>query len=333
LAADRVAIGASIVPCVARPDARDVGAEVPPLKRAAAQRRFGREAVHETVGGTEAGLLRVMSFNIRGFSHRVDGINRWENRATLNVATIKRYAPDLIGLQELRAESLATYREKMPEYAYVLGPGAGKGAPHEFNAIFFDPARLELLGSGGFWLSETPDRYSSAWRARVVRSATWAKFESPSAGLSFLHLNTHLDHMSSLARAKGSELILRKITRLREEGFPTVVTGDFNCLPGSLPYRSFVENGFEDTFLSAGSGDDGDAETLHAFKGLRYFLLRCGDMVRQGDKPRRIDWILLKNGRHRLRTEAHAILRDRDAKPAIYPSDHYPILATLALAN
>jgi endonuclease/exonuclease/phosphatase family metal-dependent hydrolase len=58
-----------------------------------------------------------------------------------------------------------------------------------------------------------------------------------------------------------------------------------------------------------------------------------GDMVRQGDKPRRIDWILLKNGRHRLRTEAHAILRDRDPKPAIYPSDHYPILATLALAN
>jgi hypothetical protein len=76
---------------------------------------------------------------------------------------------------------------------------------------------------------------------------------------------------------------------------------------------------------------DGDAETFHAFKGLRYFLLRCGDMVRQGDKPRRIDWILLKNGRHRLRTEAHTILRDRDAKPAIYPSDHYPILATLAL--
>ena len=221
----------------------------------------------------------------------------------------------------------------MPEYAYVLGPGAGKGTPHEFNAIFFDPTRLELLDSGGFWLSETPDRYSSAWRARVVRSATWAKFESPSAGLSFLHLNTHLDHMSSLARAKGSELILRKITRLREHGFPTVVTGDFNCLPGSLPYRSFVENGFDDTFLSASSGDDKDAETFHAFKGLRYFLLRCGDMVRHGDKPRRIDWILLKNGQQRLRTEAHAILRYRDTKPAIYPSDHYPILATLALAN
>ena len=81
----------------------------------------------------EAGLLRVMSFNIRGFSRRSDGINSWENRAALNVATIKRYAPDLIGLQELQAESLATYREKLPEYAHILGPGAGNKTPHAIS--------------------------------------------------------------------------------------------------------------------------------------------------------------------------------------------------------
>jgi endonuclease/exonuclease/phosphatase family metal-dependent hydrolase len=281
----------------------------------------------------EAGVLRVMSFNIRGFSRRGDGINSWENRAALNVAAIKRYAPDLVGLQELRAESLATYREKLPGYARLLGPGAGNKAPHEFNAIFFDPIRLEVLDSGGFWLSETPDRYSSAWRTRVVRSANWAKFRSLSADLSFLHLNTHLDHLSGLARAKGSELILRKIEELQEEdGLPVVVTGDFNCLPESLPYRRFVKNGFEDTYLAAGNEDGEDARTFHAFKGLRYFLLCCGDRVRHGRKPRRIDWILLKNGRQHLRTETHEILRDRDARSAIYPSDHYPILATIAPA-
>jgi len=272
-----------------------------------------------------------MSFNIRGFSRRGDGINRWENRAALNVATIKRYAPDLLGFQELQDESLATYREKLPEYAHILGPGAGNKAPHEFNAIFFDPTRLEVLDSGGFWLSETSNRYSSAWRTRVVRSANWAKFGSPD--LCFLHLNTHLDHVSGLARAKGSELILRKITELQEDDIPAVVTGDFNCLPGSLPYRSFVENGFEDTFLTVGNEDSEDARTFHAFHGLSYFLLRCCDRVRHGRKPRRIDWILLKNGRRCFRTEDHAILRDHDAKSALYPSDHYPILATLSPAG
>lgn len=277
-------------------------------------------------------MLRVMSFNIRGFSCRSDGINGWENRAALSAATIRRYAPDLIGLQEARAESLAAYGERLPGYARIPGPPAGNGAPHEFNAILFDPTKLEVLDSGGFWLSETPHLHSPAWRTSVVRSANWAKFLSPDTGLSFFHLNTHLDHRSSLARARGSDLILRETARLRGNGLPAVVTGDFNCLPGSVPYRSFVEDGFEDTFCAAGGKDARHAGTFHAFGGLRHFLLRCHDRVRHGRTPRRIDWILLKDGR-RLRTEAHAILRDRDAESGIYPSDHYPTLATLARAG
>src|ERR671914_442322 len=42
--------------------------------------------------------LRVMTFNIRGAVHR-DGENAWPHRAALNVATIARHAPDLIGFQ------------------------------------------------------------------------------------------------------------------------------------------------------------------------------------------------------------------------------------------
>jgi hypothetical protein len=49
-----------------------------------------------------------------------------------------------------------------------------------------------------------------------------------------------------------------------------------------------------------------------------------------GRRARRIDWILLKDGRRRLRTEAHEILRDRDEQSFVYPSDHYPLLAMFA---
>lgn len=41
--------------------------------------------------------FRVMSFNIRGASDTHDGANGWSKRAALNVATIRKYAPDLIG--------------------------------------------------------------------------------------------------------------------------------------------------------------------------------------------------------------------------------------------
>jgi endonuclease/exonuclease/phosphatase family metal-dependent hydrolase len=164
----------------------------------------------------DACLLRVMTFNVRGSFHEGDGVNAWNNRAALNVETIKCHAPDVIGFQELQNGNLDAYEEKLPQYSCVLGPRAGNKAPYEFNAIFFDPTRLEVLDSGGFWLSTTPDRYSSSWQARSVRSVNWADLRCLNTGLSFFHLNTHLDHVSRLARVEGSRLILRKIAEIRK---------------------------------------------------------------------------------------------------------------------
>jgi endonuclease/exonuclease/phosphatase family metal-dependent hydrolase len=263
-----------------------------------------------------------MSFNVRGSFRDRGEANAWENRAEVNVETIERLAPDLIGFQELQGGNLATYRERLPQYACVPGPRYGNRAPYSFNAIHFDPGRLELLDSGGFWLSETPDRYSASWRTRVVRSANWARFRLSESGLPLLHLNTHLDHVSGLARVEGSKLILRKLAGLRGDE-PAVVTGDFNCRPGTPVYRIFVGAGFVDTYLAAGYEDTGDANTFHAFKGARY------REARPDLGPRRIDWILLRDPRRRTRVASHLILRDREVESGVYPSDHYPVLAEL----
>jgi endonuclease/exonuclease/phosphatase family metal-dependent hydrolase len=268
--------------------------------------------------------IRVMSFNVRGSFRDRSGANTWDNRAALNVETIVRWAPSLIGFQELQRGNLETYRERLPQYAYILGPRYGNRAPHSFNAIFFDAELLELLGSGGFWLSETPERYSASWGTRVVRSATWARLRFSGTGLSFLHLNTHLDHVSQLARVEGSRLILRELPKLLKDELPVVVTGDFNCRPGTPTYHNFVEGGFVDTYLAAGNEDTVDANTFHAFKGTRYRV------VRPNLGPRRIDWILLKDPRRRIRAVSHSIVRDHDKDSGVYPSDHYPVFADLA---
>jgi len=260
-----------------------------------------------------------MSFNVRGSFRDKAKADAWEKRADLNVETIEHCSPDLIGFQELQKGNLETYQKRLPHYAHVLGPRYGNRAPFDFNAIFFDPRHLELLDSGGFWLSETPERYSASWETRVVRSANWVRFRVLETGLSFLHLNTHLDHVSSSARREGSRLILRKLAELLEDRPPAIVTGDFNCRPGSPVYRNFIEGGFVDTCLDAGNG--GDANTFHAFKGERYRESR----PRLG--PKRIDWILLKDPRRRIRAVSHSIVRDHDEESGAYPSDHYPVLA------
>jgi endonuclease/exonuclease/phosphatase family metal-dependent hydrolase len=267
-----------------------------------------------------------MTFNVRGSNYR-DGLNVWENRAPLNVETIKHYALHLIGFQELQGGNLETYQEKLPEYDYVLGPEASDKAPHQFNAIFYDPERLEVLDSGGFWLSKTPERLSASWRTSCIRSANWVNLRCPDSGLSFLHLNTHLDHVSRSARLEGSRLILRKIAEMQKvqgKDIPAIVTGDFNCTPDSLPYSNFMEDGFVDTYLAAGS-DTGDAGTFHAFEGSRY--------TERSHGPERIDWVLLRDPRHRIRVLSQLTVRDHDRESGIYPSDHYPVLAELVLAG
>ena len=61
--------------------------------------------------------IRVMSFNVRGSFRDARKKNAWRNRATLNVATIERYAPDVIGLQEAQRGNLSAYRKRLPRYA------------------------------------------------------------------------------------------------------------------------------------------------------------------------------------------------------------------------
>jgi endonuclease/exonuclease/phosphatase family metal-dependent hydrolase/flavin-binding protein dodecin len=270
--------------------------------------------------------IRVMSFNVRGSFRDRGTENAWRKRAALNVATIKRQAPDLIGLQEGQLCNRRAYRKWLKEYEEVRGPRYGNAPPFDFNAILYDPGRLELLDSGGFWLSETPERYSRSWQTRVARSANWALFRAVEPSLTLLHLNTHLDHVSGDARLEGSRLILRELSRLvgRFEEEPTIiVTGDFNCRPGTPPYLTFLEGGFVDTYLAAGNGERPDANTFHAFKGRRY------REVRPRRKPRRIDWVLLKDPVGLLRPASHRIVRDHDETTGAYPSDHYPIFTDL----
>lgn len=275
-----------------------------------------------------------MSFNVRGSFRdlgRPDAC--WPSRAAENVAALERHAPHLVGLQECQRGNLSTYREHLPRYERLRGPRYGNVPPHDFNAILFDPARLELLESGGFWLSETPGRHSRSWGTRVARSANWALFGT--AGGLIFHLNTHLDHKSGLARRNGSALIIGEVERLIQEfrpgvpaipAIPAILTGDFNCRPGTPTHESLAAAGYADTFLAAGNRDRKGISTFHAFEGNRY----RDPHPKRG--PRRIDWILLKDPSNRLRIVSHAILRDGADSPP-YPSDHHPILAKFAQAG
>jgi endonuclease/exonuclease/phosphatase family metal-dependent hydrolase len=276
-----------------------------------------------------------MTFNIaNAIGAEDDGENSWAGRAALNVDTILRQAPDLIGFQQLDRGNLETYAERLAGYERALGPPTDEEELHCHNAIYWKPDRLELLRSGGFYLSRTPDTWSRGWDAACVRGVTWARFRTHE-GVELLHLNTHYDHIGETARVEGSKLMLRRMADLRAGDLPVLLTGDFNSNPWSPGYRARVDTtftdvsyhivraaGFKDAFLEAGGEDSAASFTYHGFEGIAYWAA-------EHHMAGRIDWILTLDGRASVRTRTCAIVRD--ASPPVYPSDHYPVVAEVTL--
>lgn len=271
--------------------------------------------------------LRVMTFNVRtvrtGEDYADDRENVWSNRADLNVSIIRRYAPDIIGFQEVQKQHIDTYADALSEYECYLGPVNGDVEPYDFNPVYWKRSRLKRVAAGGFWLSQTPCRYSRGWESHWIRAATWVRLSFTDTGQEFIVLNTHLDHKSEEARQKGSQLIVRRLKTLRLARGPVIVTGDFNCNPDKAAYQIFRDAGYKDTYREANPQAQAGEHTFHAFQGDRY-----DDSGHHG--IRRVDWILTREGNADLTTSESQIVTDNH--DPVYPSDHYPVIADITVA-
>jgi endonuclease/exonuclease/phosphatase family metal-dependent hydrolase len=136
--------------------------------------------------------------------------------------------PDIFGLQEALKMQLDYLEETCPDYDHVgvhRDDGKQKG---EVMAIFWNTKTQEMLKWGNFWLSETPEVPSKGWDAACFRTATWALLKDKRYNKKYYYVNTHLDHLGQEARANGLKLIVDRIDDINPEGYPMILTGDFN---------------------------------------------------------------------------------------------------------
>ena len=259
--------------------------------------------------------IRVMSFNIR-YGTASDGENRWDRRADLVFDTIRTYAPSILGLQEVLAFQAEALCAALPDYEFV-GVGRDDGeAAGEFAPILFHSKTFELIDRGHFWLSETPDAPGSVgWDAALPRIATWTRLRFRKHPLNeILVINTHFDHRGKRARIESAKILRRLVETMG--GTPIVLLGDFNSPPGSQVPRILTEPRgnlaeLHDAFARNGQSETG-VGTHHGFRG--------------NSDGARIDWIM-----HSRRFETLEMGIERGHRDGRYPSDHFPVTATLRL--
>lgn len=181
--------------------------------------------------------IRVMSYNVQTMG---SGELVWHLRKDTLTDQIREYMPDVFGVQEAHFFWITSILYNMPEYDYV-GVARDNGKKRgEYSAIFYLKDVYEVLDSGTFWLSETPDTPSFGWDAACRRVCTWAVLKNIETEKTFACLNTHLDHKGTQARTNSVDLILEKAEELAE-AMPVVITGDFNFSEGTSNYDRMIE--------------------------------------------------------------------------------------------
>lgn len=253
--------------------------------------------------------LRIMSFNVAGFSGKLLKGTFWTGRVKRFAQSVASITPDSIGTQEMAAKWLNKLEKTLPQYAAV-GVARDDGKEEgEYNTILYLKDKYELTDYGTFWLSKTPDipsKYDE--NTGCNRICTYAVLKNKETGQSYAHINTHFDNVSAEAREYGAKLV-----RQKAESFhvPVVITGDFNCGTEEKPYQILAADPFVNTQLTA--KQSGEAGTYHEWGAIH--------------PPEGLDYCLASKKDFIVNT--YKVLNEKiDGR---YVSDHYAVCVSLTL--
>lgn len=275
---------------------------------------FARAASAQDAAKTE-NTLKVMTFNLRYAGP--NSPNSWAARRPVMKAYWQQENADIIGTQEGLYEQLKDIGADNPAYS-IIGTGRDGGSRGEWAAIFYRTSRFEPLEFDHFWLSDTPDKIgSTTWGHANRRMVTWVKFRDRQTHREFHFWNTHFDHEVQLAREKSAALIMERIQNV-PLATPVLLVGDFNAAARQNTTYDLLttgENAFSDTWFAAKKRIGPDVGTFHAYR----------EPVPNGAH---IDWILSRGP-----VTTHSTQVTTFAQNGQYPSDHFPVVATVSIGE
>lgn len=253
----------------------------------------------------------VASFNTAApWGNLIKGTHT-SRRAYLFAQQINDCLPDVLGVQEMNSDWVGKMEECLPQYSYygVKRGGDSSEKTSEMSGIFYLKDKYNLIDSGTFWISETPEKESRFEDAACNRICSYVVLENKSTGKKFIHFNTHLDHVSEEAQSLGGELIAARAQEISEKysGISVVITGDFNQYSDGKGCKALEDK----AYVNVGKSFNGDS------------LLTYNAWTRD-TAGRPIDFIFINS---EFSANDYSVVNYENKKSNV--SDHYMIMATL----
>lgn len=257
--------------------------------------------------------LLIMSYNIK--TVMVDAeIKKTElaisNRNPRILDNIISIMPDVFGLQEAIEVQTVFLEENFSDIydgvvTYRSEPG--KLPLAEAASVYYKNEKFELLDSGTFWLSETPDVMSKGWDANNYRICTYVKLKIKENGKIFNFYNTHLD-FGAISVPESVALILSRV----DFSCPCILVGDFNFQSNTVHYQAINELMDDSRYIAEHTTDAG---TINSFNP---------------ELPTKIiDHLFLSKGD--FTADSFTVVDDDLERYGYYASDHFPVYANISL--
>ncbi len=229
------------------------------------------------------------------------------------VERVKAVDPDIFAAQEVQHFHLSALKQALlDKYDFVFRYRRHTTLFYhrpESCPIFYKKDKFELIDSGHFWLSKTPDVESKMDGAGQHRICTWARLKVKASGKEFIYYNTHLDFGE--AQIKSYPVILSRVA----EGAPVILGGDFNFGSDSPGYELFTKHFSDSCDLSE---QDKITCTYHDYHPAT---------VSAKDH---IDFLFYRGGI--TPTSYQLITNDEDIwGEGKFASDHYPVLVRFSI--
>ena len=298
--------------------------------------------------------IKVASYNIRlsGSNGRADygTPNAWKERKDDLLSLVRKLDLDVFGLQEVCPDQAQFLKENLVGYEFVGEHRNADRKSGEASPVCYRKSRFEALERGTFWLSPTPDTPGlKGWGAACPRVCSYLILRDRSTGKKFCFANAHTDHISALARKNGMLLVIDRMKTFGA-GVPIVFTGDHNCRESEEPAMAVKEH-LKDALYISETPQKGSWRTFSGWKWKDQEMsiidaLKASSEVRNAKKGSpdamkdaqglhpyekygaRIDYIYVSEG---IRVLDFETVNDSRPGKNLYPSDHFPVVATIEL--
>jgi endonuclease/exonuclease/phosphatase family metal-dependent hydrolase len=220
-------------------------------------------------------------------------------------------------MQEVLWNQYKVLDSVLTDYSSV-GVGRDDGSRRgEMNPVFYRKEKFDEVRCITFWLSDFPDMPGSiGWGSSLPRIVTWMEFVEKQSHKHFFFFNTHFAHDSESARLMSSRVLLKEVNRI-SEGYPFIISGDFNMPPTSTGYSILTGPDesiplIRDAYVITEKRPSGPVYTFNGFS--------------DKTKSERVDYIFVRNG---MKVTEYKTVVKKDQ--GIFISDHWPVEALISI--